>query len=301
MARTIDSDRKHLTARAGRGRRPPRHVVRRDLPELPDLQRRRLRRDQGPRHQGGRDHPAGPRRADPVRRRRRPRAWSATPATGGVKVVEVGRRRRGATCSSTTPTPRPDHRVRDLAAHRRGLPPPGPDRDLPPGRALDVRRPGARPDRRPPSGGARATRRRGSARYPGGDTWTSPERPDRRGHDATAYGDACGRRGLGYGVAAYGLWGLLPALLAAARARRRAGDPRPPGAVVAGHGAGRGARAPPRRGRRGDLRRPTHRGCCCSPRPWSSASTGAATSGASTTAGSWRPRWATSSTRWSPC
>ena len=56
------------------GRRPPRHLVRRDLPELPDLQRRRVRRDQEQRHQGRRDHPAGPRRARPVRRRRRPRA-----------------------------------------------------------------------------------------------------------------------------------------------------------------------------------------------------------------------------------
>ena len=60
------------------GGRPPRHVVRGDLPELPDLQRRRVRRDQGPRHQGRRDHPAGARRADPVRRRAAARAWSAT-------------------------------------------------------------------------------------------------------------------------------------------------------------------------------------------------------------------------------
>ena len=51
------------------GGRAPRHVVRRDLPELPDLQRRRVRRDQGPRHQGRRDHPARARRADPLRGR----------------------------------------------------------------------------------------------------------------------------------------------------------------------------------------------------------------------------------------
>ena len=43
VARTIDSDRKHLTGRAAGGGRPPRHGVRRDLPELPDLQRRRVR------------------------------------------------------------------------------------------------------------------------------------------------------------------------------------------------------------------------------------------------------------------
>ena len=43
-----------------RGGRPPRHGAGGDLPELPDLQRRRLRRDQEPRHQGRRDHPARP-------------------------------------------------------------------------------------------------------------------------------------------------------------------------------------------------------------------------------------------------
>ena len=61
VARTIDSDRKHLTGGAARGRRAPRHGARRDLPELPDLQRRRVRRAQGP-HRGGRPHPAPHRR-----------------------------------------------------------------------------------------------------------------------------------------------------------------------------------------------------------------------------------------------
>ena len=92
VARTIDSDRKHLTSVLVRGRRAPRHVVRRDLPELPDLQRRRVRRDQERRHQGRRDHPARARRADPVRRRRARKGLVRDPATGGVKVVEVGRR-----------------------------------------------------------------------------------------------------------------------------------------------------------------------------------------------------------------
>ncbi len=73
VARTIDSDRKHLTSGAEGGRRPPRHLVRGDLPELPDLQRRRLRRDEGAGDLGRRDHPADPRRADPLRRRRAPR------------------------------------------------------------------------------------------------------------------------------------------------------------------------------------------------------------------------------------
>ena len=59
VARTIDSDRKHLTVGAARRRRPPGRRVRRDLPELPDLQRRRVRAAEG----------AGRRRraADPAR------------------------------------------------------------------------------------------------------------------------------------------------------------------------------------------------------------------------------------------
>ena len=44
VARAIDSDRAGLTAVLRRGRRAPRHRARRDLPGLPDLQRRQLRR-----------------------------------------------------------------------------------------------------------------------------------------------------------------------------------------------------------------------------------------------------------------
>ena len=97
VARTIDSDRKHLTAVLSAAAAHRGTVVRGDLPELPDLQRRRLRRDQGPRHQGRRDHPARPRRADPLRRRRggRRKGLIRDSATGGVKVVAGRRRRRG--------------------------------------------------------------------------------------------------------------------------------------------------------------------------------------------------------------
>ena len=99
---------------------------------------------------------------------RQRRAWSATPATGGVKVVEVGDEPgqvgEGALLVHDAHSRRPDDGVRDLAAHRRRLPPPGADRDLPPGRAADVRRPGARPDRDRPGRCPRATRRRGSPR-----------------------------------------------------------------------------------------------------------------------------------------
>ena len=91
---------------AVRGRRPPRHGAGGDLPELPDLQRRRLRRDQGQRHQGRRDHPARPRRADPVRRRRRGLGVGPRPGDRrGAGRRGRRRRRRAPTCWSTTRTP----------------------------------------------------------------------------------------------------------------------------------------------------------------------------------------------------
>ncbi len=49
VARTMDSDRAHLTDVLHPGGRAPRHGAGRDLPELPDLQRRPVRRPQGPR------------------------------------------------------------------------------------------------------------------------------------------------------------------------------------------------------------------------------------------------------------
>ena len=49
VARTIDSDRKHLHVGAARGRRAPGHRAGGDLPELQHLQRRRLRAAEGQR------------------------------------------------------------------------------------------------------------------------------------------------------------------------------------------------------------------------------------------------------------
>ena len=103
VARTIDSDRKHLTGGAGCGRCPPRHVAGRDLPELPDLQRRCLRRDQVARHQGRRDHPARPRRARHLRGGGREGA-GARRADGRREGRRDRRRRRPPTSSCTTPT-----------------------------------------------------------------------------------------------------------------------------------------------------------------------------------------------------
>ena len=130
VARTIDSDRKHLTAVLRRGRRAPRHGARGDLPELPDLQRRRVRRDQGHRHQGRRDHPARARRADPVRRPDG-RARQQGPGPRRRDRRREGRRRSPTSARTRhpgprRPQPRPDHGLRDLAAHRRRLPPPSP-------------------------------------------------------------------------------------------------------------------------------------------------------------------------------
>ena len=61
-----------------------------------------------------------------------------------------GRRRRGEHPGPRRPQPGPDRRVLDLPAHRARLPQAVADRDLPPGRSPDVRRPGPRADRRGP-------------------------------------------------------------------------------------------------------------------------------------------------------
>ena len=78
VARTIDSDRKHLhLGAAGRGRAPG-HGAGRDLPELQHLQRRRLREPEGQQRPGPAPDPAGARPAD---RASAPRT-SATASSG---------------------------------------------------------------------------------------------------------------------------------------------------------------------------------------------------------------------------
>ena len=57
--------------------------------------------------------------------------------TGGVKVVQVADVGRGRADRPRRPQPRPDHGVRDLAAHRLRLPQPVAHRHLPPGRARE--------------------------------------------------------------------------------------------------------------------------------------------------------------------
>ena len=98
VARTMDTDREHLTACCGGGR-APRHRAGRDLPELPDLQRRRVRRAQGPRRAR---RPGSCSSSTASRSGRRPRAparcWSATPTAGSTSSTRPRPRRRRRSC-----------------------------------------------------------------------------------------------------------------------------------------------------------------------------------------------------------
>ena len=67
VARTIDVDVNHLTATLQQGRRPQGHRVRRDLPELQDLQRRRLRVRHRQEREGRQHALPGARQADDLR------------------------------------------------------------------------------------------------------------------------------------------------------------------------------------------------------------------------------------------
>ena len=87
--------------------------------------------------------------------------------TGGVKVALVADVAEDEDPRPRRPQPGPDGRVLDLAPHRARLPQAVADRHLPPGRAADVRRPGPRPDLGSPRSGDRGPDR-------------APRRPDRR-------------------------------------------------------------------------------------------------------------------------
>ncbi len=102
---------------AVRGRRPPGHLAGRDLPELPDLQRRRLRRDQGPRPLGRLDHPARGRPADPLRPRRQ-QGTDPRPRPPAASRSRRSPRSARTPSSSTTPAPR----TRPRRSRSRGSP-----------------------------------------------------------------------------------------------------------------------------------------------------------------------------------
>ena len=103
VARTHDLDRKHMMEIVPGRPRPPRRVVRRDLPELQRVQRRRssttITKKQVPRRDD--DRPRA-RRADPLRRRRPARRGDGRPtASCASSRSPTSARTR---CSSTTPT-----------------------------------------------------------------------------------------------------------------------------------------------------------------------------------------------------
>ncbi len=147
---------------AARGHRAPGDVARRDLPELPDLQRRRLRRAQGPLRGAGPDPPPRPRRGGGRRRQRRRAARQRHPRRRAPR-----RGRPGPHRAPRRARRRPVGRVRPVPARR---PDPGPRADghLPGRGALQLRRPRARPDRR----------HRHGRRWPGDRP--GPRRPPRR-------------------------------------------------------------------------------------------------------------------------
>ena len=102
-ARTVDTDREHQAEVLRAATEHPGVGLRRDLPELQRLQRRRLRRGAG-KGQGGEPDPARARQADPLRRRGRARRGPRRRRPPGDRggVARSARRR----CSSTTPTTR---------------------------------------------------------------------------------------------------------------------------------------------------------------------------------------------------
>ena len=121
VARTMDTDRKHLTSVLRAGRRAPRRGAGGDLPELPDLQRRRVRRAQGPRRGAGPAGAARARRTDPVRRARPEDGAGGSPGrraradggalAGGWTSPRPSARSRPRRCTTRTPrTPRSSSR-----------------------------------------------------------------------------------------------------------------------------------------------------------------------------------------------
>ena len=144
VARTIDSDRKHLTGvlRAAAAHRGASFVeIYQNCPIFNDG---RLRRDQGPEHLRRRDHPADPRRADPLRRRT---AISACPGPADRCVLAWPRsptsaRRRSSSTTLTWQDPSFAFglsRLTDAGVLHRA--PIGIFRDV---EAADLRRPGSR-------------------------------------------------------------------------------------------------------------------------------------------------------------
>ena len=165
VARTIDVDKQHLAATPARGRRAPGHGVRRDLPELQRLQRRRLRR----RARQGRapqPDPARARRADPLRRRGE--RGVVRGRDGGLEVVDVAEVGEDALVvhDAHRDGPEPRLRARPLAERPTGPTPIGVLRDSRAGPSTDPSRNRCSPRRTPAHRSADV-----DDLLRGGDTW----------------------------------------------------------------------------------------------------------------------------------
>ena len=135
VARTIDSDRRHLTSVLRAAADHQRRRLHRDLPELPHLQRRRVHAAEGVGRGRRAADPAGARRAGPARARGLEGAAvrPARRARGGRR----SRRRPGHADHARRAPRRPVLCVRAVQAGHGGFPA-YPDRGVPPGRAADL-------------------------------------------------------------------------------------------------------------------------------------------------------------------
>ena len=235
VARAMESRPRRAHRHPQGGGRAPRHRARRDLPELPDLQRRRLRGPQGPLPAGG------PRRAPALRRagggRRRGRAQGARAHRGGGQefVPEAdarGPRRRGPRRRRR----RPERGLRALAPGHPGDDPRA-DGHLPPGRRAPRTTTSCAPrSRRPstppgvPATDADLTDLLTDA-TPGPSSDLDPPAGGRRGGRWGRRRRRELRRGTVIRVPRLRDLGAVPPLLRGAHAVRGVGDPRPPDPV----------------------------------------------------------------------
>ena len=124
---------------AARGGRAPGLGVRRDLPELQHLQRRRVRAAQGPGHPRRPPDPARARPADHVRHGRASSAWCTRPGGFGLSVRETGRSSAGEIVVHDATVAEPAYAFA-LSRLLRLRPAHHADRRVPRRRAADLRR-----------------------------------------------------------------------------------------------------------------------------------------------------------------
>ena len=209
---------------AAGGRRAPRHGARRDLPELPDLQRRRVRRAQGPRRGAG---PAGaPHRRRAGRVGADQSSSAPTPGARGRAAADGADPARVVPTTSHADDPSTAFALSRLDDPSMAHVPMGIFRAV---AAPDVRRPGARAGRRPVAGAGAGDADDDLARLlPAGTP--GPWRRERRVSAGPARTYAAAPPTVRRRTC---LWGLFPLYFHAAQAPGRVGDPRPPHPVDA--------------------------------------------------------------------